>query len=113
MKLPQAEVAVVAPAKVHSYLLSPDHPVGGDKAAFFAGLGYAPAAWRVLLEDLERQAREGTVVRISESPFGRKYRVRDNLIGPNGRSAILITVWIRAHADAAPRFLTAFPRSKP
>lgn len=113
MKLPLAEHAIVAPAKVHSYLLSPLHPIGGDKAKFFAGLGYSQAAWQALRADIELHAREGEVVRISDSPFGRKYRVRGSLVGPIGRSVILITVWIRSHADAPPRFLTAFPRSKP
>ncbi|GJG85381.1 hypothetical protein tb265_05620 [Gemmatimonadetes bacterium T265] len=39
MKLPNAERAVVDPAKVRDYLLSPDHPVGESKARFFATLG--------------------------------------------------------------------------
>ena len=35
MKVPQAELAVVDPAKVRDYLLSPEHPVGRFKATFF------------------------------------------------------------------------------
>ncbi|MBK9383790.1 MAG: hypothetical protein IPN34_03040 [Planctomycetes bacterium] len=111
MKLPCAAWACVAPSKVHSYLLSPDHPDGRHKAIFFGSLGYAENAWRVLREDLRNHAREGNVVGVCDGPFGRRYRVRGNLLGPTGRTAVVITVWIVPFGATTPRFLTAFPRS--
>jgi len=42
MKLPNSENAVVPPEKLRDYILSPVHPVGRFKSAFFRGLGTAP-----------------------------------------------------------------------
>ncbi len=52
MKLPAAERAVIAPAKIRDYRLSTSHPVGRFKAPFFASLGYTIANWPRLEEDL-------------------------------------------------------------
>lgn len=43
MRLPAADRAYVDPAKVRDYLLSPVHPEGQFKAAFFRALGYSRA----------------------------------------------------------------------
>jgi hypothetical protein len=45
----------------------------------------------------------------SKSPFGDKYEVRRTLVGPNGRDAKILTVWIVLAGESAPRFVTAFP----
>jgi hypothetical protein len=39
MKLPEAQRAVIAPAKIRDYLFSTSHPVGRFKAPFFDSLG--------------------------------------------------------------------------
>lgn len=39
MRLPAAQLAIVEPAKIRDYLLSPEHPVGRYKASFFNALG--------------------------------------------------------------------------
>jgi uncharacterized protein DUF6883 len=67
MKLPAAERAVIAPAKIRDYLLSTSHPVGRFKAPFFASLGYTNANWRRLEEDLRDLAVLAT--RNSERPI--------------------------------------------
>jgi hypothetical protein len=41
MPFPDAERAVVTEEKVRDYLLNPNHPVGGPKAAWFASIGYS------------------------------------------------------------------------
>ena len=52
MNLPNAERAVVDPAKVRDYLLAAAHPVGRFKARFFVSLGYAAEQWERLRDDL-------------------------------------------------------------
>ena len=59
MRIPGAERALVDPAKVREYLLSPIHPVGRFKARFFATLGYTGENWLRLLADLSRIALSG------------------------------------------------------
>lgn len=45
MKLPERDRAIIDAEKLRDYLLSPSHPVGRFKAAFFASLGYTQANW--------------------------------------------------------------------
>lgn len=52
MKLPNAGRAVIDPAMLRDYLLSPAHPLGRFKAPFFVALGYAQDQWPQLESDL-------------------------------------------------------------
>ena len=108
MRLPNADRAIVDPAKVRDYLLSPEHPVGHAKARVFAALGFRRAEWPALQAALlaHGQAREATAV---GSAYGQKYEVRGSLQGLTGREAPVVTVWIVLHAEDAPRLVTAYP----
>jgi len=55
LQIPNADRAVIDPAKLRAYLLSRSHPVGRFKAAFFLGLGYSAQDWRRLEADLRSQ----------------------------------------------------------
>jgi hypothetical protein len=101
MKIPQAERAVIEPAKIRHYLLSTSHPVGRFKAPFFASLGYTSAKWRLLAND----PRDLAVSR----PYGQKYEICGTLNGPAGRSARVRTVWIILFGGDVPHFVTALP----
>ncbi len=109
MKLPAAERAVIAPAKIRDYLLSTSHPVGRFKAPFFASLGYTNANRRRLEEDLLALAVSGDAELGKSSPYGQKYEIRGTVNGPSGRSAGVLTVWIILFGGDAPQFVTAFP----
>lgn len=109
MKLPAAERAVIAPAKIRDYLLSTSHPVGRFKAPFFASLGYTNANWPRLEEDLRDLAVSGDAELGKRSPYGQKYEIRGILRGPSGRSAGVLTVWIILFGGDAPQLVTAFP----
>lgn len=54
--LPNADRAIIEPAKLRDYLLSEMHPVGRFKARFFHALGYEADAWKLLHDDLLRLA---------------------------------------------------------
>ena len=110
MRLPNAERAFIDPAKVRDYLLSNAHPVGRFKAAFFVSLGYTQGEWEKLRDDFFAIARSGDAVPVQETSFGRKFGVDGMLTGPLGRSAEIQTIWIVANDEAAPRFVTAYPR---
>src|SRR6202011_2842242 len=109
MTLPRAEHAVADAAKIRDYLLSPEHPVGRFKAAFFGGLGYARSDWTRLQMDLLEVGRSGATTAGQPSPFGQKYEVRGTIRGPSGRRAEVATVWIVLAGEDLPRFVTAFP----
>lgn len=111
MKLPSAESAIVDPAKVRDYLLSPDHPVGHAKARFFTSLGFTREHWAELRDALLRLAREADAESGPASPFGQKY-VLGGIIegpGPAARRAWVETVWIILRGETAPRLVTAYP----
>jgi hypothetical protein len=109
MKVPGAELAVVDPAKVRDYLLSAEHPVGRFKATFFGRIGYSRGDWQLLIASLRAIVASEDATPGDRSAFGHKYEVRGTLVGPNGRDAKVVTVWIILAGEGAPRFVTAFP----
>lgn len=109
MKIPGAKRAIAVPTKVRDYLLSPEHPVGRYKAAFFARLGYSQRNWHSLQGELQRLALSDDAVAGAPSDFGQKFEVRATLKGPSGREAAIVVVWIVLKHEQIPRFVTAFP----
>jgi hypothetical protein len=107
--LPNAERAIVDEAKVRDYLLSPSHPVGRFKAAFFWALGFSADDWRSLSEALLTIGRSGEVNEGQASPFGQKFEIRASLTGPSGRQATIVTVWMVSNGRDFAHFVTAFP----
>jgi hypothetical protein len=110
MTLPNAHLAHIDPAKVHGYLLSPSHPIGRFKYAFFLSLGYTADAWERLRDDLLGIARDNPAIPGGPSAFGQKFEVDGMLTGPNGNAARINTVWIVLVGESVPRLVTAFPR---
>lgn len=113
MRIPGAEFAIVDAEKVRDYLVSTTHPVGKFKAVFFAALGYTEANWSALQRDLQGTATADVAVQGRLSRFGSKYEVSATLLGPSGRAAMVVTVWIVRHGETVPRFVTAYPGETP
>ena len=109
MRLPNADRAVVDDAKVHDYLLSPDHRDGGSKARFFRALGFTRDGWSLLRDALLAVARNGEAETAEATAFGQKYVVRGIVRGPADRTATVLTVWIALRSDGIPRLVTAYP----
>jgi hypothetical protein len=109
MKLPEAQRAVIAPAKIQNYLLSTSHPIGRFKEPFFANLGYTVANWQKLEQDLLALAASGEAKPGRESPYGQKYEIHGTLNGPFGKSERVLTVWIVPFGSDVPQFVTAYP----
>lgn len=113
MKLPNASQAIIDPAKLRDYLLSPSHPVGRFKAPFFGVLGYGQDQWPQLEADLRSQHLSLDVIPATSSAYGMKYEIRGMLTGATGRSAEIVSVWIILAGEEAPRFVTAYPGGTP
>ena len=109
MLLPNADDAVIDPAKLRDYLLSTEHPLGRFKARFFGALGFSADRW----EELESALRTQHLTQETVPPVvvsgGRKFTIRAILIGPNGQSAAVVSVWFIRTSEAMPRFVTAYP----
>ena len=109
MLLPNADLAEIDPQKLHGYLLSTTHPVGRFKARFFSALGYSAERWQEFEADLRIQhltqdAQPGELI-----PEGQVFTIRAILKGPNGQSAVVLSVWFVPAGSGAPRFVTAYP----
>jgi hypothetical protein len=112
LRLPNAEHAVIDPAKLQNYLLSKSHPVGRFKATFFARLGYSAENWAQLEADIRGQHLTRDATLSETTRYGRKYEIRARLRGPSGMTADLVSVWILPPGDDIPRFVTGYPGSR-
>jgi hypothetical protein len=104
---------IVDPHKVRDYLLSPTHPVGRFKAAYFAKLGYGQGDWLRLQRDLMAIGSGAAASKRASTGHCDVYDVSAILQGPSGRSAPVRTVWLVRHGEASARFITAYPDDKP
>lgn len=109
MQIPNADRAVIDPAKLQGYLLSRNHPVGRFKAAFFLTLGYSSENWRQLEADLRSQHLSKDATPEEPTPYGRKYAINATLVGPLSGSAEVVSVWVVRTGEEFPRFVTAYP----
>jgi len=109
LKLPNVENAVIDSEKLRDYLLSPSHPVGRFKAAFFSSLGYRQEDWKQLEADLRRQHLTKDAVLHRETSYGRKYEIHGRIRGPAGKTREVVSVWIILVDEEVPRFVTAYP----
>ena len=105
MKLP--EEVVISPEKLLHYLLLPREE--SDKSRFLATAGYTLANWEVLARDLRQLAQRHEISGTEISPYGTKYEVRGTLLGPNGHTLYVVTIWITLAATGETRLVTVFP----
>lgn len=89
------------------YLLSPTHPKGRVKAAFFLGFGFSLSDWTVLRDTLLDHARLHDAVAQASNRFGTKYIISGPLRCPDGRLPIVKAAWIIDAGQSAPRFVSA------
>lgn len=112
MQLPGMDEAEIYPAKIRGYLLSPWHPLGKFKAAFFAEPGYTVADGQRLAGDLLCHSRENPARLARFSGHGREFENRLTLVGPSGSAAVVLAIWIVLRDERQPRFVTAYPRAR-
>lgn len=109
MRIPNAEEAFIPPSKLFDYLLSPSHPEGGAKAAFYEAVGYTKDNVDELEEQLLAIARDNDVDREFKFEFGEKYLIKGILQRKLGEGIPLLTIWVIDKGQTAPRFITAYP----
>lgn len=112
MPISNATEATVAPEKVRDYLLNPEHPDGGSKAAWFQSLGYARDRWQELASDLLALGATCEQFATVHTPFGVKYVVKGQIGRGPHRSASVLAVWI-VEVDRPPRLVSAYPGEEP
>ena len=110
--LPNGDRAIVEERKGTAYLLAPDHPSDGSKAAFFRTCGFRPEAWQDLALALIRQGRTNEIVRSQETVFGTKYVIDGLLVAPDDTQYNIRSVWFVETGEQRPRLVTAYPQPR-
>lgn len=105
MKLPPNPI--IAPDKLTGYLLVP-RPTD-DKSRYLAQAGFTLANPDDLRDAILRLVAESEAIEDSTSEYGTFYRVSGLLIGPNGRSLSVVTIWLHRSLDGSCRFVTLKP----
>jgi hypothetical protein len=109
VKLPNQSGAIVRDAKITDYLLSPDHPRGRFKEAFFRSFGFARSRWEELRDALLEHAATHEVCREETTPHGLRYVIEGPLRSPDGRCPGVRSVWFVRTRQTVPEFVTAYP----
>jgi hypothetical protein len=104
MKLPQdSEIASI---KITQYLLKSREE--DDKSKFLARAGYTAAHAEQLLGDL-RGLLMADAEFVQVTDYGDKYRIRGILKGPNGRTLLVVSIWMIERATGQTKFVTLYP----
>ncbi len=106
--LPNIDKAIIPPEKLRDYLLSPSHPVGKFKAAYFRTLGYTSDNWERLEADI-RIILDNEATAKEHTKYGQKFEVRGYISSPSDRTVLLVTAWMLLNDENIPRFITAYP----
>jgi hypothetical protein len=106
VKLP--EDATIASTKLNRYLLI--WRPADDKSKFLASAGYTIDNWPQLEADLRRQILPlNAVVSQETNRFGQVYEICGNLVGPNGMSLAVVTIWMMEFETGVVKFITLYP----
>ncbi len=97
----------IAEDKLMRYLLLPQ--VRGDKSAFLAQAGYTLENADQLLRDLRIQIASVDAVPRESNKFGQYYEICSTLIGPNGVTLAVRTIWMTEHLSGITKFVTLIP----
>jgi hypothetical protein len=108
MPIPNAKEATAATEKVRDYLLNPEHPDGGSKAAWFQSLGYARDRWEELASDVLALAAPCDQFATVRTPYGVKNFMKGRIGRESHRTAGVLAVWI-VEGGRPPRLVTAYP----
>lgn len=107
--LPFSAMAQIDRRKLTDYLLSPTHPLGRTKAAFFSGFGFTPTEPGALESALLDHAARCDVITQIQTSFGIKYVFEGALLSPDGRNPVVRVIWFIGQTNAVPILVTAYP----
>jgi hypothetical protein len=105
--LPGYEKAVIPRSKLEDYALNPAHTDGRHKARLFKSiLGFEKADWQKLEKIILDELPYHEAVFSMEDRWGKFYSVSLPIVGLNGNTAIVQTIWIIGKGKDYPSFVT-------
>lgn len=105
--LPNYKKAVIPRSKLEDYALNPASTDGRHKARLFKSiLGFERSDWETLAKTILDALPYHEALPAGEGLWGKKYLVALTMVGLNGNTGIVETIWIiRAETDY-PSFVT-------
>ena len=105
MKLP--DNSIITREKITDYLLKwqPDN----DKSRFLERAGYSSDNWQRLLGDIRNQILSIEAELVRKTAYGDLFKIRGKLVGPNGVSLSIVTIWMKESRSQQTKFITLFP----
>jgi len=102
-----SDQTIIAPEKITQYLLKwqPDN----DKSKFLNHAGYIIENWQQLVHDIRSQVLPLEAKLVRKTHYGDMYEIRTSLVGPNGVSLKIVTVWMIECKSKQTKFITLFP----
>lgn len=105
--------AKVPDEKLTRYALNPNHPIGKAKAdAFRESLGYTQENYEDLKAKILECFNENELVYKQEDKYGKRYEQIMKITGPNGKTANVLTAWIKEDDDSEPRLTSVYVTRK-
>jgi len=105
--LPNYQKAVIPRSKLEDYALNPAHKEGQHKARLFKSiLGFERADWQKLEKVILNELPYNEALLVGEGQWGKKYLVSLPIVGLNGNTAIVGTIWIIKPETDYPSFVT-------
>ena len=105
--------AYVPKEKLVDYALNPNHPIGKEKAkAFKTALGYTKENSEELQKKILDLFREDKMVLKREGEYGKQYEQIMKITGPNGKTANVLTAWIKESESSEPRLTSLYVTEK-
>jgi hypothetical protein len=105
--LPNYERAVIPRSKLEGYALDTAHTDGRHKARLFKSiLGYEKADWQKLEKIILDELPYHEAIPAGAGQWGEKYFVALPIVGLNGNTAIVETIWIIRPGTDHPSFVT-------
>ncbi len=105
--LPNYQKAVIPRSKLEGYALDPAHTDGQHKARLFKSiLGFEKADWEELAKIILDELPYHEAFLSREDQWGKFYSVSLPIVGPNGNTAIVQTIWKIEKGKDYPSFVT-------
>jgi hypothetical protein len=102
--------AIIPMEKLTGYLLAARD--WDDKSKFLAQAGFSRQNPHLLLEAIRQLAAGAQAEEDRVNEYGEILRAEGRLIGPNGRTLSVVTIWIRERLTGRIRFVTLKPRKE-
>jgi len=98
---------LIAESKLTHYLLVPLPK--DDKSNYLRLAGYQMDNWPILKRDLLTLAETNKAVFEGATVFGNSFSIIGTLTGPNGRSLVVKTIWMKENKTGFAKFITLYP----